>query len=340
MKQTLYELVLSPDFDPDHFVSETFRNPHLNSDPSSVINQLDSCHDRLKRALRTHAIQLHASLKKREELWQKTEGEIMLLKETVASLRASANKNLGERIIPYKRIQTQAKSLESCFSVLGLVRRSVRFVSELKKFRIIFPAIMTSSETSVSQIPTDACVKMAKSLEGLMEEISDLNSVKILQPEISAVNAAATFLKNRFSKDFRSAIKSGNFNTLVKAAKILDPLGALETEINFFIDQSVSESRGILVDGKIPAAISPAAEAAILEGATGRPVCQTFWEKLLSAISAEITRSKKKPDPKKIHEILKEFSAIAQANFSRVSAFVEMTSPKAFCEEEISRFIK
>ena len=109
VKKSLYDIILSPDFDADLFVSETLRNPQLN-DLTLVLDQLNSCQDRLKRSLRVEAIKLHATLSERENLWQNTEKEIISLRETVSNLRNSASKKIKEKITPFKKIQNQTNS--------------------------------------------------------------------------------------------------------------------------------------------------------------------------------------------------------------------------------------
>ena len=347
---SLFDLVLSPDFDADHFASEAIRNPHL-SDTSLILAQLDSCHDRLKLALRGNALKLHACVSEREKVWQKSEGEILLLKETVATLRAAAKKKFA-KIQPFRKIQLQAKTLENCYAALALVRRALKFSAELKKFRVMFPDI------SKVEIPAEAAARMAKSLEQVIQDSSDLEILTILQPEIAGLVNMKKLLITRFTAEIKQSVKFGKFNSVVGAARVLEPFGALDGIVADFIDEAVADvmqvftsagrgfmgSSGDKITAGLSAAAQPflirAAEAAVLQGATGRKVCVFFWEKFLMGVGAEMAKTKKSVDAKKTFENLKELGALAQSHFSRISKMLEISTPIAFPEDTINSYIK
>ena len=355
---SLVELVMSSDFDVDHFVSEALRS---HSEPSAVVAQLESCEDRLKEISKSKAKELHGYLKNKDDLLTRAEAELLVIRETVAGLRASAEKCLKKNVEPYKMITSKTLLLEKAFAVSSLLRRSIRFSSELKRLRLIFQDSTTSSESAISTLSPDSCFKLSKAIVSVSNESTGMDVITIFKPQLLDIERIKQTILSRFKKSLRIASKEGNYYGIVESLKVLQVFGESDKEVDSIVEAISSETMsgfsikgGFMVDkvdkfltalnSAAPVVVNASVQVALLECASSLPMCQLFWDNVGNALSASYGKIKKhatSADIRRISDSIKAISDASRDYLQRIEGLIDgaFLQPEKLFADNLLKFL-
>jgi hypothetical protein len=267
-QMSLAELLLSPHFDSDLFISESLKSP----DTLGILAQLDYAEQELQVLAKDAALKFAAQDMARATLAAKCEAELLAVRESAAGLRraAEAAQELVGSVGSEVRRQTEIYSRASEASKLA--RRCQLFAADLKKVKTIFPE-------KEDRMPLDVAVKFAKAIKPLLEISCAVEGVRIFTEDLAKIQTQASSLGARFARDIRAALKSGNHSMAMESAEGINALGYLNEEIARLTEELVGHVRK---HGSIEL-INTAAQAVLLAAVVDSPEpSREFWQKTLA----------------------------------------------------------
>ena len=340
--------LMSVDFDEDHFISETFLQ---HADTAPVIDQLIACEDRIQDIEMKKSRDIYKAVLKRREIVDRLEGELLAARETIAGLRAEAQKSQRLRIDPFRSVSESSKVLESAFACAALTRKAMKFATEAKKFRVLFPV-----DVNIETLSPETAEKMADGLANVLQDFEGLENVTALG--VSEFVRQKKRLIGKFVADLHSAASDGNFQRIRQSVRGLSLLGERDREMDFFVQSMVADTTGefsskvkggFLVDKvekfssilakSAPAIVDGAVQVAMIDLAGLQEglhqskddprrllFTELFWQKVASALVPVFAKVKKHAtngDMRRTGDLLKSISASAKVNVGKLVELVD-----------------